>query len=300
MRSPIWGNFFALVLLLILVFGGVFLAPLVQILPVGDFGKQMALTALVYGLPLVLFFLLVHEKPKTALLLHWPGKLNLFLALLCGITIQPLMMIVSALSTLAFPNQVTEAIASYTDKPLWQMLLFVAVLPAVLEELYFRGLILGSYRGVEFFRAALASALLFAISHLDGQQFFYAFLMGLLFAYFTCRTHSVLPSMVTHFTINATQSVLAYVVFSSPLGAEMDVEGTLSIGEIGLSLLQTLPMTVLFFGFLFLFAYHNGPKDIIETEEALDYAPTDGGRRLIDVFYCLCVLIFIIMMFLEY
>ncbi len=300
MRSPIWGNFFALVLLLILLFGQAFFSPLLALVPLGEFQRQLATHVLVYGLPLALYFLLVPENPKTGLMLRWPGKLNLFLAFLCGLTIQPLMMILSALSSLAFPNQVTEAIASYADAPVWQMLLFVAVLPAFFEEVYFRGLILGSYRGVAFFRAALASALLFAVSHLDGQQFFYAFVMGFLFAYFTYRTHSILPSMVAHFTINATQSLLAYALWSSPFGQQMEEAAMVTLGDIVLGFFQTLPMTVLFGAFLFLFTHHNAPKGQPEGEEALDFSPTDGGRRLIDVFYCLCILLFIVVLFLQY
>lgn len=300
MRSPIWGNFFALLLLLMLLFGQVFLTPLISLIPLSEFQRQLALNLLLYGLPLALFFLLVPENPKTGLMLRWPGKVNLALAFACGITVQPLMMIVSALSSLAFPNQVTEAIASYADTPVWEMLLFVAVLPAFFEELYFRGLILGSYRGVSFFRAALASALLFAITHLDGQQFFYAFLMGLLFAYFTCRTHSVLPSMVTHFTVNATQSLLAHALLASPLAAEAETDAAVTISSIALSFLQTLPMTICFIICLFLFARHNAPKGEPEGEEALDFAPIDGGRRLIDGFYFLCIGIFIFILFLEY
>lgn len=53
---------------------------------------------------------------------------------------------------------------------------------------------------------------MFGIIHFDGQQFLYAFFMGVLFAYIFYLTHSILSTMIMHFVFNGTQVLLSYLV----------------------------------------------------------------------------------------
>ena len=57
--------------------------------------------------------------------------------------------------------------------------------------------------------------LLFGMAHLNGQQFFYAFLMGTIFCYFVIRTGSIFSSILSHLVINGSQTILSAMVMRS-------------------------------------------------------------------------------------
>lgn len=85
--------------------------------------------------------------------------------------------------------------------PLWGFLL-VAVLPAVCEELVFRGYL---YKKLIRFGEGpyiLLSGFLFGTYHGNLEQFFYAFVMGCCLAFLVCRTGSVLYGVLLHFLMN--------------------------------------------------------------------------------------------------
>ncbi|HZT82943.1 MAG TPA: CPBP family intramembrane glutamic endopeptidase, partial [Gemmataceae bacterium] len=85
----------------------------------------------------------------------------------------------------------------------WQYLLALAVLPAVCEELAFRGLILAGLR--QRFRpwtAILLSSLLFALYHMNVFQLLPAFAFGVVLGLLAVRSGSVLPGMLLHLLHN--------------------------------------------------------------------------------------------------
>jgi sodium transport system permease protein len=78
-------------------------------------------------------------------------------------------------------------------------LLVLAVLPAVCEELAFRGLILGGLRRrFQPWVAVLLSSFLFALHHFNVFQFVPTFIMGVILGLLAWRSGSVLPGMVFH------------------------------------------------------------------------------------------------------
>lgn len=80
---------------------------------------------------------------------------------------------------------------------------FIAVQPAIFEELAFRGVIYGTLRQVTgSTEAILVSAAMFAILHLAVPSFLHLFLMGVVLAWMRERSGSLYPGMVLHFTHN--------------------------------------------------------------------------------------------------
>ena len=274
MPRPTEATRFALCFLLLLIFGSPFFSALLA--PAQGFTLQILSTLLLYGLPLFGFWALGCRTTLTGRL-RWPGLWPVLVGVLLGLFLQPTLMLLSALSTLFFPNDVATALQSYQNGPFWQMAVSIALLPALLEELTFRGAIFGSYSGLPFWQGALASAALFAMSHLDGQQFFYAFVMGILLAFLAFRTGSLFPSMATHFTINFCQSTLAYVS-SAP---------TTSASWTWMDVVQVLPLTGITLAIslgLLLFLHHHLPAPKI--------MPGLAGRVL-DGFFWAVVAIFL-------
>ena len=88
--------------------------------------------------------------------------------------------------------------------PLWAMFLLLSVMPAVFEELAFRGVIQSSLERILNVRDAwLIQAALFSVLHLSPLMFPSHFLMGLCFGYMRRRSRSIYPGMLLHACWNA-------------------------------------------------------------------------------------------------
>jgi hypothetical protein len=83
------------------------------------------------------------------------------------------------------------------------VVLLVAVSPAVMEELAFRGVVLSGLQRVLGVRdAVIVSSLMFMVLHLTVLSFPFLFAMGLLLGYLRVRSGSLYPCMLLHFTHN--------------------------------------------------------------------------------------------------
>ena len=83
------------------------------------------------------------------------------------------------------------------------VLLAIAVLPAIFEELIFRGLLLKGLKGFGEPFAVLVCGALFALYHQNPAQTAYQFCCGAAFALVAIRAKSVLPTVFSHFLNNA-------------------------------------------------------------------------------------------------
>ena len=91
----------------------------------------------------------------------------------------------------------------FGNPPFWQMVLLVAVLPAICEELLFRGFLFGTMR--EHWRvgtAILTSGILFGVFHMSFVKAIVISLMGIAFAYIVHCTKSIFYTMFLHFCNN--------------------------------------------------------------------------------------------------
>lgn len=106
-----------------------------------------------------------------------------------------------------------------TDLPLpmtngWWLvanLFFLAVLPAIFEELLFRGVVLNGFMPLGKNKAIVLSALMFMLMHGSAQQTVYQFLLGIILAFVVVKTGSIICSMVVHFINNALVIIFEYV-----------------------------------------------------------------------------------------
>ena len=94
---------------------------------------------------------------------------------------------------------------------LWLSIITIAFLPAVFEELLFRGVIFTSFNkkyGVGI--AIIISALLFGIYHMNWVQGIYASIFGLLLAYIYFKSNSLFVPIIFHFINNLMSVLLDY------------------------------------------------------------------------------------------
>jgi len=99
----------------------------------------------------------------------------------------------------------------------WASLILVSLVPAVAEELVFRGYL---YRKLIRFGQLpyiLLSAFFFGSFHGNLDQFFYAFVLGCWLGYLVCRTGSVFYGMLIHLFINFFSSCVLTGVGEGPV-----------------------------------------------------------------------------------
>lgn len=99
-----------------------------------------------------------------------------------------------------------------TPASYFRTLIFLALLPAVLEELFFRGLMMDAFMRWGAFWAIMLSALAFALSHqmllrIPGMIF-----VGIIFGWFKYKTGKLTASILLHFIYNCFVVNLAFVL----------------------------------------------------------------------------------------
>ena len=89
--------------------------------------------------------------------------------------------------------------------------LFIALMPAICEEMTFRGMILsGLIRRAKPWTAILVTAFLFGIFHLSIYRFLPVFLIGTAAGFLVWRANSILPGMLLHMLVNGSVAFLIH------------------------------------------------------------------------------------------
>lgn len=84
-----------------------------------------------------------------------------------------------------------------------QSLFFFAVIPAVCEEMFFRGYLLRAYSSLGVWRAIIFNSLLFGLLHGSIIRLPITFTLGVVLSLLVLKTGSLIPSMAVHFINNA-------------------------------------------------------------------------------------------------
>lgn len=120
-------------------------------------------------------------------------------------------------------------------------ILFLSIIPAVLEEFFFRGIIYNSYRReANFLYAAACSSLIFGLVHMDVWQLPGTVAAGFLFAAAYEVTGTLLAPIILHCFSNLAEGLQLYVPFLHKLDVKRDlmvfnlVNGSTDIYDIAL------------------------------------------------------------------
>jgi membrane protease YdiL (CAAX protease family) len=93
----------------------------------------------------------------------------------------------------------------------------LVVVAPITEELLFRGVILrGLAIRYRFWLAALASAALFALAHLNPWQFMTALCLGVVFAWYVRETASIVPALIGHAVHNGSSLAVGVLPVEVP------------------------------------------------------------------------------------
>jgi sodium transport system permease protein len=104
-----------------------------------------------------------------------------------------------------------EKILLIEDKPapLWEAWLLVGLVPALCEELFFRGFLQSGFRRLGQWPAILVTALLFGLAHSSIYRLLPTMFLGLLFGYLVWRTGSIAAGILAHLLNNGLMATLA-------------------------------------------------------------------------------------------
>jgi sodium transport system permease protein len=159
--------------------------------------------------PLAMAVLLT-SSPRRTLRLSWPAPRYLALGAALALALNPLVNELRPIVEALFP--ISQAIKETLGQMMAQVpslgvaIVLFAAIPAVCEELAFRGFILtGLERGHRTRSAILLSALLFGFLHVLlslFQQLFNAALLGIVLGLLAVRSGSILPGILFHFINN--------------------------------------------------------------------------------------------------
>lgn len=112
-------------------------------------------------------------------------------------------------------------------------ILVFAVVPAICEELFFRGFLQHTFQRIMSPHVAIViTAFIFSIIHFQVFGLFSRFLLGILLGYFTYYAGSLIPSIIAHFSYNAVSIIVVYYQFMSPQGEETGSSISLYMGII--------------------------------------------------------------------
>ncbi len=104
----------------------------------------------------------------------------------------------------------------------WAILLVMAIIPAIVEELAFRGFILSGFERLRNkWQAVLLASLFFGMAHSFIQQSIVTAFVGIILGIVAVQTRSIIPCIIYHVTHNSLTLILSMIapsrVESSPL-----------------------------------------------------------------------------------
>jgi membrane protease YdiL (CAAX protease family) len=196
---------------------------------------------ILFAVPVILYLVIRRIRPDTWIPFRKIGISTLLMSVLTGILLLPLVTFINAFSMLFATNYVSESSEQLVSNPFWVNLLIIAVIPAVMEELIYRGIFYHAYREKGVILGAVASAIVFGVMHRNLNQFFYAAVLGVVFCILVEITGSIYASMAAHFAINgwnvlllAIQKPLANMTGETAAQAELTEEMLIAtIGVMG-------------------------------------------------------------------
>ncbi len=275
-KSVFRGNLAALILLLNMVFYDIYAGPVLSLLPKIPLVLNIASDFLMFIPPVAVYFL-ISVKGNGFLLDTFNIKemdvLNILLIVVISIFIQPFLMSVSAVTSLFFPNAASDYLKSMADLPAFSTLVITSLLPALFEELFFRGIVFSNYRNLSPAKSCILCGFIFGMAHLNFQQFSYAFLMGCVFCYFVYKTGSIFSSILSHFIINSSQTILSALSLKMTAAANPQVleaaqnAQTTIYDLMPFFYLTFLSLIPLAFAFYF-FNLHNSGKNVLGNKMA--------------------------------
>lgn len=296
-------NFFMFLILICTLLTNIFLAVLTYFLPAfSDFKNiwlvQILGSTLYFLVPLVIYFGIKKISIREFLPLKKLCYKDVLSIIFLAFCIQPSLSLIGAVTNLFSKDEIGPVIELFSNLPFWQVFLTIAVFPAILEELIFRGAILSGFKKCSFWGGIFVSSLYFGFMHLTITQLFYATIGGIIFGFLVKVTGSIYASILAHFVLNGTQITLSYISINFSKMPEYESSEIMEISNIGLLIqsiwlfIMSLPLLILS---VFLFIYVNKQSVInLRSEQALQ----SNRDKCITPFFFVTLVLYLVLLVL--
>ena len=223
MKKTFRANLYFLIILLGEIIGTNFLGIFYLTMGLTDIRVQLFLNHMIlFIIPAIIYVIIVKPNIKQTFKFNKLYLKDFFLIIVLSFVSQPLVTLFSLIMSFFFENDIGNFVSQISSTPFLIMLLLMAVMPAITEEITLRGIVQSGYDDKSDLKTCIIIGLLFGIFHLNGQQFLYAAVLGGILAYLVRVTNSILASMTFHFMINGTSVVMqkSLTFFQNKFGIE--------------------------------------------------------------------------------
>lgn len=179
------------------------------------------------GMPAILMAMFLTRNPRKSLRLNFCSVPAACAAVLMALCFHPLVTWFSGFVLYVYPLQgdvvgKSEFVSDLVNQApgLWAILLLMAVAPAIIEELAYRGFILSGLEGMRNrWQAILITSVLFGLAHFAIQQAIITFVIGMILGVIAIKTRSLIPCMIYHATHNSITVLLPRIDTSTVDGS---------------------------------------------------------------------------------
>lgn len=310
MKKVLKGNIYFLIVLILEIVAPFILNTVYSLIGLRDIRIVLFLNhTILFIIPAIIYVIVTKCNIKeTFKFKRLPFK-DLILVIILALFCIPIMNFFGLLSAMFFENNIGNLMTSISSTPYIILMLLIAVMPAITEEITLRGIVLSGYDGKGKFKSALVIGLFFGIFHLDAQQFLYATVLGFILAYVVRATGSIFSSMIMHFILNGSSITIQKITSltsSNLIEQSTDVSvQALPFNEKIVLLQASLAMTI-FAGvivFIILQKLNNrgiarGVKDIPLGTYNVNGELVESKERIIDIPFILIIVVYISTMLL--
>ncbi|MGW8258253.1 MAG: CPBP family glutamic-type intramembrane protease, partial [Thermoguttaceae bacterium] len=159
--------------------------------------------------PTLLLAFMLSGSVRQTFVLKFPAWKTIPAAILLAVLLHPSINVLQSAVTQLYPvgegakKTLGDLQQMLMGANLWELLLVIAVTPAICEELAFRGFVLSGFRHLGHkWRAIILSAVFFGLTHGILQQSLLACLAGVILGFLAVQTGSIFPCMAFHLTHN--------------------------------------------------------------------------------------------------
>lgn len=127
----------------------------------------------------------------------------------------------SSFSVFGLENGIELNTESTTPVNFLLNIIAVSVVPPLVEEFVFRGVLLGKLRRFGDGFAVLMSSVIFGLIHENLVQIPFAFIVGLALAFTTVKCGSVVPAIIVHFIVNFRATLISSLIDNKVISEEI-------------------------------------------------------------------------------
>lgn len=303
MKKVFKANLYFLIILLLEIFLPYGLKPIYKEFGVSDVRILLVLShAIIFLIPAIIYVMVTKSSIRDTFKLNKLYLKDVLLIILLGFVCQPIMTFFSLITSFFFKNEIGAFMTEIGSTPYILLLMLVAVLPAITEEVTIRGVVLSGYDNTNKYKAALVTGLFFGMLHLDPQQFLYATVLGFILALVVRATKSIFATAIIHFLINGTSVTmqkLITIIFGKEYLMKQATEKSVQSLPINEKLIMVAvfgAMAIVFASFVYLIIRkleeRNIKRGIIVLEKHEDYS----GDKVINWPFIGCIIVYIIFM----